>query len=824
MAVLVAALVVWPTLTRAEVARPVGPGDWWTRGRDEYRQHRTDESLGPLGAFEAWSVDLGLSASQPLYVGGKIYHLAGNSLWEVDPSQFVGGKPATRELVRNVNGEEANWRPSSSSLTFAQLPDGRKLLYYGTGDNRVCATHLSTAATSCVQLGGQEPIVGSPLVLATTVPGLGVVDLVVLGDKAGGLWVIQGLASNRWTAYRYPVSSAWITASATSVGPLDFIWAADGLGSSAGNGKLGRMTIIPSADLKHPPQLKEVWQKIMPNGIADGFAVEGRYAYFADTRGNLYRVSIDDGSYNQIPPPGPRFANSMAAIGPKHVFFSIRNVGSQRSSRTLPGELVAVDKATWQVAWRAPLPAPANTDPLVWPDQGVVMVGDTKGVIHSFDMETGQPREFARQPGQMINGKYVCLPIVQQSLLRPGEKPYEAPHAYQQLNGAGTDLTLASGSTGKPLLLAGVNATRPDGSHTGRLVAYEAGRIYNIRWTTPPELVAPKGELKPGQPVELAGLLTVDGEARWTTVRWYYVRSDGRARRLGEPQQVDLAPGRETEVRVTYTPEEGDGTGIVVGVANIEDIWWLTTPQGAWARELLAQEMEAASRPDVAYLLRNFFVAQATGLPELLGQLVGMPGRCARNVPESELGPGGVTPALQDNFLKVPVQVQQQTVDLEVTGMDAPDRVPFKVGGTYQVRFHVRNLGNRLVRTQYQVTAEVPTQGLKWTTGMGEADFPPGQTVTLAATVPITVPDATHRVTVTVNPKKDPPESSYTNNTRVVNTYVEADQVGSPGGSAGWTPTNPKSVIIPEDCVPNPDPVDAARMPCLNYPDRILEP
>lgn len=820
-AVLVLVLMAWPALAQAAVVGAPGAGDWWTRGRDAGRQHRTAEGLGPVGAFEAWRVELGLSASQPLYVGGRIYHMAGNSLWEVTPRG--GGPPGVRELARGINGPEGSWRPSSSSLTYAELPDGRRVLYFGTGDNRLCAYRLDTGGWLCRQLGGAEPVVASPLVFAVRLPGGRAADLVVMGDKAGGLWAVQDLAGSEpeeVQTSRLPVGGAWLTASPTAVGDLEFLIAADGVGEAGGNGKLARIRVVPDMGSGRGPALQKVWEKTMPHGIADGFAADRGDAFFADVRGNLYSVDARTGDLNVVPAPGPRFANSMPAAGDRFVYFSIRNVGTTLPSREAPGEVVAVDRQTWTVAWRAQLPAPANTDPLLWPDQGVVLVGDVRGSIHGFDMETGVRAAFAREPGDLVGGMSQCLPVASLNLLEPGEEPYRAEHAYQQLSGAGTDITLASGTTGEPLLLVGANVTRAGGTHSGRLVAYAAGSRYNVRWLTRPEEVAPGAPVEPGQTVGFTAELTVDGEARPVTARWYFRGPDGGLRLAGAGA-AQVHPGQAAPVPVALQVRQEDAPGgELIGIANPEELVWLPGPEGELAREALAAELEAAGLTQEAQWVREFTDLAAAGELdlELLAVLAGLgiPGRCAQQMPETEWTGAAGAPALADNILVVPVAVQEAAIDLELRDLTAPERVQFEGGTRYTVRFTLVNHGQREVRTAYQL--QVSSNHGGYETAAIPVTLNPGEARVIEMPVSVTTNEGRQTVRVTVNPDRSVRETNYDNNTGMAFTDIQ-DRPLPQGGSIYWG--RPRSVVVPEDCVTNPDPTSP--IPCINYPDRRID-
>lgn len=819
-------------------------GDWWTRGGTDTRQNVTHEDLGPLEAFQEWAVELGPSTSQPLFIDGLIYHMAGNGLWEVDPGRLdADGTPAVRSLIQGINTwPEAtpplNYRPSTSYLTAAQVVDDL-ILFFGTGSNRVCAYNVATGTARCRQLGGMEPVVSAPLVFTPEISGR-VADVVIMGDKAGGLWVIQGLATagsaGEVKAHRYSVlSGAWVTPSpvpatdSSNPSRLAFIWAADGVASAEGNGLIARFRVVP-ADVSGDLRVETEWVRFIPGdggGIADGLTADGDYVYVASKRGDLIRAHSERGVLTYIGPPGPMFANAMAAVGNEHVYFAVRNASSSRPDREDPGQIIAVRKDQWTdegVAWRSMLPAPVNTSPLVWLDQELVLVGDTKGKLYAFDERTGAPRSFARTRWMDSD---LCLPVPTVDFVREDEDPFEADHAYQQLSGLATDPALSTGGTGTGLLLAGVNTKRtltgldgsPEETVTGRIAAYRAADTYNIRWLTDGRDITPAEPLAIGSPTSLRGDVTqIGGRNRTTEIWWFYVSEDGtRVRLLDIHENVDLTDGKVVSSAVTYTPRaEDEGEGQIIGVANPGPVLFHSAAVGDELRELLAEHALAAGMDDVARQLMRYSLDNAGDVAASVLAQWTLSGDCRGEVAESELIPGqGVTLALLDNFLTIPVRIQGAPLDLEVVRVEAPVVHPYVENGQYTVRWLVRNHGDQSLTVRRVVTARTDPASRTWTPRQGSFSYAPGDTWE-EARVSIGRGDRDYIVRVEVNPDRTIAESTYENNAGTAITRLGAEPVS---GAGDWAAGESQTLIVPPDCDPNPD--RTSPQPCLNYPEVV---
>lgn len=251
------------------------PEGWYTRGGQLKRTSMVEGDFGFLSPTESFRLNTGLSASQALNVDGKIYHMGGNALYEIDPlvaSRYPnneevpptpGANPGVRLLATGFNDcvgdngvnycavsgiTDLPYRPSSSGLTYRTI-NGKRVLYFGTGANQVCAFGLDRSYDDpnqlrCAQLGGTEPIVSTPLVFEAAT-SKGPQDVVIIGDKAGQVWIIQNLAGDGMFLAQPYWLGGWVTSSPSwSGGNLEFVVAADGTGDPRGNGKVVQWTVL----------------------------------------------------------------------------------------------------------------------------------------------------------------------------------------------------------------------------------------------------------------------------------------------------------------------------------------------------------------------------------------------------------------------------------------------------------------------------------------------------------------------------------------------------------------------------------------------------
>jgi hypothetical protein len=755
----VAALILCLLLNLPQAAWANEQTNWVTRGKTADRVQMTEESLGPVDVKEAWAepAKVGATGSQPLLIDDRIYHLAGDGLWVISAD---GNETQLTFFQNMVQLPDNNWtlRPSTSGLTYREV-GGDKLLYYGTGDNRLCVYGLNVTLERCHRLTDplytEEPIVAVPLVLTTTLKGR-IVDIVIMGDKRGRVWAVQGLAtaeSPEAIIARFKDVGGWVLASPVQVGPpgaLAFLWAST-------SARIGAFQVTP-ADGTQDLELQNFWTDPVIEhidtyaGVADGFAKDGDFAYAADTAGNFYQIETLNGrartnKYAQT--AGPMFANAAPAIDQHHIYFTIRNVGTATPSTSHHGRLVALHRRTFQLAWTADLDAPANTNPLVWASgPNVVLVGDTKGNIHSFNPINGEPRPFAADG---------CTPVQKLSV---GTIAGQAGEAFQTTTGLSEPI-LASGTLGQALLLAGISGKDAQGHYTGHLTAFRSGSAYNIAWTP---TALPAGATALGQTYPIHGTLALDPWSlhppgpRTVGVRAYWQSADGASRPISDPMQVTLQPGVPRDLTFPFTPIEADGTsGRVVVVANPDQLILSSTPTADQFRAILS----------------------ATGTTVAAGALASPCGGTA----EAELLPEGPDAAMADNLLQASLTIAQQ-VDLTLTELQFPADLFCSADGTSaRIAWKVQNPSARTLRdVAYRVTmdgvvVETGTRTLRpgesqWTSRLTgwECDVP-------------------YTVIVEINQPRSVPEPAYANNVRSGELYVESES--SSGGGDRPVLTSP---------------------------------
>lgn len=459
--ILLAVLLVFTALTQAMAS------DWTDFGGDENRRHLAADPLSPPVAPK-WAAQLGRSVSQPLVVGDRIYVLAGGSLWCLDANAPPGlnvtlddinnGTEAARQLVVwQVSGiNEGN--VSRSDPVYR---DG--VIYLGTGGGRVAAVDAATGAvlglTERLGPDGVE-VVSAPLIFDN--------GEVVVGTSTGYVWIIRGLTEGAPEGNSLYLGGR-VTCSSVKVPVRDgqaFVVADDG-----GPGRVKAFYVGDGVRNDFDP----VWASWISSGpVPASFAVDqdGVTFYFSNKYGKLFKGNLLAGSaeanavhYSST----ASFVNNSPGVGNSFVYFTFRKLVST-------GRLVALDKTSWDIVWEQDLPSWGNTSPLVWQACAAVLAGDTGGHLSAFNSANGgEPYPFAPNPDDPQG------PL--QPVLNLSDNPYQDPDWWRKTSGLGTELTLASGSTGQGLLLFGVNQS--SGIYDGWLFCYSTGRFKNLKVATP---------------------------------------------------------------------------------------------------------------------------------------------------------------------------------------------------------------------------------------------------------------------------------------------------------------------------------------------------
>ena len=314
-------------------------------------------------------------------------------------------------------------------------------MYWGTAWGEVHSYNVRTGNSHRIPLVEGCSVVSSPLVL--TVDGR---EVVVVGIKpthgqsagncqtTGKVYAVWGLDESGDTGKTAFDIGGWATPSPVSDGtPNGVIMGSDG-------GGVVRLKVEATGDPSHPYALIEKpWTTPCPGcGFAGNFTVYNGAAYWVDTAGVLRARDLRNGN-PALPDidlaarvkeknPGPAgtpiaFTNTSPAVDPKTgiLYITLRNywpVNDQTQLRSSSltgsaGAIVALNATTGETLWAKtmplqrdpydidlndagsrvsfPDPESLNTNPLLLPSLGAVVVGDVNGNIHSLDLATGEP-------------------------------------------------------------------------------------------------------------------------------------------------------------------------------------------------------------------------------------------------------------------------------------------------------------------------------------------------------------------------------------------------------------------------------------------------
>lgn len=365
------------------VAAALGPHEFTDFGGNPARPHRSLDPEWSLPAHGWYYGDLGAAMSQPIVAGGRLYILAGDSLWVYDAARLRGGASAARQaaeggaLMRKiaVNGGTASF----SHVAYAAFPGEPAVLYVGTGRRTILALDPVS-----LERRGETDDLGADLVSAPLAfPG----DVVVVGTRDGRVHFIHNLNTGAARGKSVEDKSFWmggnVTGSAVRLSDRTFV-----IGSDGGTQP---MLMAYHVDPEGYDDFKNAWRAPLPlAGLPDTPALEGNTLYFADKFGDLYRLRLEDRTYaadvlraaDYLPEGG--FFNASPAIGDRHVYFTKRDRDGAGGGY---GELIAVDKQAWRVAWRARLPGYGNTSPFYWREARLVLVGDTEGFVTGWETD-----------------------------------------------------------------------------------------------------------------------------------------------------------------------------------------------------------------------------------------------------------------------------------------------------------------------------------------------------------------------------------------------------------------------------------------------------
>lgn len=740
-------------------ARPWHP-DVTHFGGDAYRNHFSNEGFG-TGMCAAWAVDLGRSSSQPLMVDGRIYHMAGDSLWALRADRTLPVELPTDEIQKEL----VIWRkeglqtvppdgPSTDSspvyvdetVTFVDGTVFKGLVYAITGP--VPGTNERSLVVVAAQTGellGRvmlPPVefISSPLVL----PG----DIAVFGSTDGYLWAVQGAATAfsadpEITPPRFV--GGVISGSFVPVGHNKFL-----VGFDALNGHGGVM--LYGLDLKprwlNPDGTPAFFTT--PNGVNASFAAAlNDLVYFSDRTGRFYAINTQTGTEvwsGSIPGTTHNYVNNSPAVDNLHVYFTVRRSDGK-------GKIVAFSRqgsGSKEPLWTATLPGEGTTAPLIWGPGDAVLVGDTSGRVTAWRAPrpgepegVGQPVPFATQlscneVGHLESFWGTIGGTGRETLtneLRMVDSPFRAGTWWAQGSGASTELTFAHGH-----LLAGANGTDQDVFMAFRPGEYRnfemAGHLLGVD-EEPPE---------PGQIREATMSVSYHG---LTPVRT--VIAHGWAN--GEPlwEFVDLEPG-ETQWLLVQTPPVPEGESAEY-VAVINPIGYDLARRGIAAEDVepLPGAWEAA-------------VYGATELP--------VPVRAGLEALDAD-GMAVLYEATASDNRWSELVLTAAPIDLQLVGLSAPATLPAPVPPDepqYPLTATIRNTGSKPVDTVLRLV--VHSQAMNGQAMTRKVHLVPGDN-TVTITMPGSNAGDTITVKATVNPGKTVAEVTHDNNSKTVVTHVD---------------------------------------------------
>jgi hypothetical protein len=786
-------LVLWLTVGAFAVPT-VGAADWTTRGGTPERSQQGEEPVAAIRLDSERVVrNLGVSGSQPLMVGRYVYHLSGDGLWQIDPGSLAAEVDASStiptgvtKLAGHVNlvgdcptGSDCRDRPSTSGLTYTEIA-GAPFLFFGTGSNKVCALRLPEGEIpKCTRLADvpnaptlwtEGPVVTVPFVL-TDEEGHAV-DIVVMGDKSGRIWAIQNLAAGDDIVSSYFDLGGWILASPVrGPGALSFV-------AGSTNGKVGLFQVKPGTGPGEAPRITPIrlWENL--SAINDGFAKEGDIFYAADQPGVFHKFTTPGDHRSTEAPSTSMFANASPAYDATHVYFGIRQVGSTNLKDGLPGRLVAVNKATWQVDWQKDVGTTSlNTNPLILPGLDAVVVGDTAGNLYAFDTATGAPKQiFADSQGH-----------------------WQVPLAPTKAEGCRLDDYQTTAGVIEPIVASGwfITGTSCEAGDTGSLRIYQTqGALYNLSWQPTEDSARP---LLPTT-IHATLNLTATPQPEPSFRSWdvglaaFWVPSPddlaagAKVRDLPTDKALFTYPGGTSlAVALPFTPQPADGkSGAVKLFANPRQVLRDRGPAGQELRRILA-------------LIRG------TDAAEVEAHLADVESALPGNAPAALMETG-----LADNLFTAPFE----TVNLAVLSVGVPAAAISCIDGAYTVTTAIENQASRPLAAVLKFSITGP-DGTK-PASAAQRTFAPGAN-TVSQEIGIRQCNgSSYTIQVEVNPANPAgiravAESTYDDNRLSSGpVIIEAFEGG------GEIEAGKRFIeVLPADCIANP-PDDPH--PCANYP------
>ena len=223
------------------------------------------------------------------------------------------------------------------------------------------------------------------------------------------------------------------------------------------------------APFRHRPPYRRIWMFRARNLIEFPPAVAYGRLYFTNNSGVLFAVNAQTGKRAWRYESGRCVASSPAVSN--HVViqtFLMRPPCKRETVRGLTGEVVAFAAGFGRIRWRRTI-APTESSPLV--ANGIVYVGDWRGVVHALDERTGETRWTFRTRGQ-IKGALA----LSGNLLVVGSYDHHV-YALDARNGR---LRWRAGAIERALYRRGTFFSTPAIAHGRVYVGSTDGRVYSL--------------------------------------------------------------------------------------------------------------------------------------------------------------------------------------------------------------------------------------------------------------------------------------------------------------------------------------------------------
>lgn len=332
----------------------------------------------------------GLDVSRPVVIIFAANRLYAYEVPNVDPAMpqegIIAAVPKPLWGPIDLPGGSFNEEPSASHPTYYEDSKGHKWIYVGTVDGRLAIVDLKGQVARTINLGGRR-ITSAPLVTEY----MGQTVVIAGGGSDGKVYVVTNLGKQNPNVYPWQIGGAVTSSPAPlydNAGKvIGFAIASDG---GTGSIRLFEFSKILKRDVsgwlvKSGEATKKAGSGMA--GIPASFAVDGKNIYFADKKGNFYRLSyqysnngITNVRLDKLPASKEfshpdTFINRSPALDSKYVYFPIVDYKGQGK-----GMVVAVDKVTGKKVKETGLfQSRVVTAPVILEDANLLLVGTEGG-------------------------------------------------------------------------------------------------------------------------------------------------------------------------------------------------------------------------------------------------------------------------------------------------------------------------------------------------------------------------------------------------------------------------------------------------------------